>query len=47
MMKSIGEDEHGNDIKVRDSEGIHIPCSRLTAVKTGTMTSKETSSTGR
>ena len=21
MMKSIGKDEHGNDIKVRDSEG--------------------------
>ncbi|MFW5521915.1 MAG: DNA methylase, partial [Segatella copri] len=24
MMKSIGEDEHGNDIKVRDSEGIQL-----------------------
>ena len=24
MMKSIGKDEHGNDIKVRDSEGIHL-----------------------
>ncbi|MCG0228240.1 hypothetical protein L4X32_19645, partial [Phocaeicola vulgatus] len=24
MMKSIGKDEHGNDIKMRDSEGIQL-----------------------
>ena len=24
MMKSIGKDEHGKDIKVRDSEGIRL-----------------------
>ena len=28
MMKSIGKDEHGNDIKVRDSEGIQLAASR-------------------
>ena len=30
MMKSIGKDEHGNDIKVRDSEAYSSPTPRLT-----------------
>ena len=30
MMKSIGKDEHGNDIKVRDSRAYSSPTPRLT-----------------
>ena len=29
MMKSIGKDEHGNDIKVRDSEGIQLANAKI------------------
>ncbi len=35
MMKSIGKDEHGNDIKVRDSEAYSSPTPRLTKSATG------------
>ena len=35
MMKSIGEDEHGNDIKVRDSEGIQLANAKLDEIRNG------------
>ena len=37
MMKSIGEDENGNDIKVRDSEAYSLPMPRLTKSATGSL----------
>lgn len=33
MMKSIGEDEHGNDIKVRDSEGIQLANAKIDEIR--------------
>ena len=35
MMKSIGEDEHGNDIKVRDSEGIQLANTKIDEIRNG------------
>ena len=35
MMKSIGEDEHGNDIKVRDSEGIQLANAKIAEIRNG------------
>ena len=35
MMKSIGEDEHGNDIKVRDSEGIQLVNAKIDEIRNG------------
>ena len=35
MMKSIGEDEHGNDIKVRDSEGIQLANVKIDEIRNG------------
>ena len=35
MMKSIGEDEHGNDIKVRDSEGIQLANAKFDEIRNG------------
>ena len=35
MMKSIGEDEHGNDIKVRDSEGILLANAKIDEIRNG------------
>ena len=35
MMKSIGEDEHGNDIKVRDSEGIQLANAKIDEIRNG------------
>ena len=35
MMKSIGKDEHGNDIKVRDSEGIQLANAKIDEIRTG------------
>ena len=35
MMKSIGEDEHGNDIKVRDSEGIQLTNAKIDEIRNG------------
>ncbi len=35
MMKSIGEDEHGNDIKVRDSEGIQLANAKIDEMRNG------------
>ena len=35
MMKSIGEDEHGNDIKVRDSEGIQLANAKIEEIRNG------------
>ena len=35
MMKSIGRDEHGNDIKVRDSEGIQLGNAKIDEIRNG------------
>ena len=35
MMKSIGEDESGNDIKVRDSEGIQLANAKIDEIRNG------------
>lgn len=35
MMKSNGEDEHGNDIKVRDSEGIQLANAKIDEIRNG------------
>ena len=35
MMKSIGEDDHGNDIKVRDSEGIQLANAKIDEIRNG------------
>lgn len=35
MIKSIGEDEHGNDIKVRDSEGIQLANAKIDEIRNG------------
>ena len=35
MMKCIGVDEHGNDIKVRDSEGIQLASSKIDEIRNG------------
>ena len=35
MMKSIGEDEHGNDIKVRDSESIQLANAKIDEIRNG------------
>ena len=35
MMKSIGKDEHGNDIKVRDSEGIQLVNAKIDEIRNG------------
>ena len=35
IMKSIGEDEHGNDIKVRDSEGIQLANAKIDEIRNG------------
>ena len=35
MMKSIGEEEHGNDIKVRDSEGIQLANAKIDEIRNG------------
>ncbi|MGR5588699.1 helicase-related protein [Bacteroides thetaiotaomicron] len=35
MMKSIGEDEHGNEIKVRDSEGIQLANAKIDEIRNG------------
>ena len=35
MMKSIGEDEHGNDIKVRDNEGIQLANAKIDEIRNG------------
>ena len=35
MMKSIGNDEHGNDIKVRDSEGIQLANAKIDEIRNG------------
>ena len=33
MMKKVGEDEHGNDIKARDSEGIQLANSKIDEIR--------------
>lgn len=35
MMKSTGKDENGNDIKVRDAEGIQLANSKIDEIRTG------------
>ena len=35
MMKSVGKDEHGNDIKVRDSEGIQLANAKIDEIRGG------------
>ena len=35
MMKKIGEDENGNDIKVRDSEGIQLANAKIDEIRSG------------
>ena len=35
MMKSIGEDENGNDIKVRDSEGLQLANAKIDEIRNG------------
>lgn len=35
MMKSGGKDEHGNDIKVRDSEGIQLANAKIDEIRNG------------
>ena len=35
MMKSIGKNEHGNDIKVRDSEGIQLANAKIDEIRNG------------
>ena len=41
MMKSIGRDEHGNDIKVRDSEGIQLANAKIDEIRNGFSRSEE------
>ena len=35
MMKAIGKDENGNDIKVRDSEGIQLANAKIDEIRSG------------
>ena len=35
MMKSIGKDEHGNDSKMRDSEGIQLANAKIDEIRNG------------
>ena len=35
MMKAVGKDEHGNDIKVRDSEGIQLANAKIDEIRNG------------
>ena len=35
MMKSIGKDEHGNDIKVRNSKGIQLANAKIDEIRNG------------
>ena len=35
MTKSVGKDEHGNDIKVRDSEGIQLANAQIDEIRNG------------
>ena len=35
MTKSLGKDEHGNDIKVRDSEGIQLANAKIDEIRNG------------
>ena len=35
MMKAIGKDEHGHDIKVRDSEGIQLANAKIDEIRNG------------
>ena len=35
MMKKVGEDEHGNDIKARDSEGIQLANAKIDEIRNG------------
>jgi len=35
MMKSIGKDDNGNDIKVRDAEGIQLANSKIDEIRNG------------
>ena len=35
MTKSVGKDEHGNDIKVRDSEGIQLANAKIDEIRNG------------
>jgi len=35
MKKSIGKDDHGNDIKVRDSEGIQLANAKIDEIRNG------------
>ena len=35
MMKSIGKDDNGNDIKVRDSEGIQLANAKIDEIRNG------------
>ena len=35
MTKSIGKDEHGGDIKVRDSEGIQLANAKIDEIRNG------------
>ena len=35
MMKSLGKDEHGTDIKVRDSEGIQLANAKIDEIRNG------------
>ena len=35
MMKSIGKDENGNDVKVRDSEGIQLANAKIDEIRNG------------
>ena len=35
MMKAVGKDEHGNDIKVRDSEGIQLANAKIDEIRGG------------
>ena len=35
MMKAVGKDEHGNDTKVRDSEGIQLANAKIDEIRNG------------
>ena len=35
MMKKVGEDENGNDIKARDSEGIQLANAKIDEIRNG------------
>ena len=35
IMKKVGEDEHGNDIKARDSEGIQLANAKIDEIRNG------------